>query len=116
MIYTQLYIFKYSYLIVIIIMISNYFLMSRVFTNGQGDQGSIPRRVIPKTQKIVLNAALLNTQHYKVRIKGKLTNSGNGVAPPLHLVVVTIEKGTFGSPSTTVANLVGQWYMVSNNK
>ena len=26
-------------------------LMSRVFTNGQGDWGSKPCRVIPKTQK-----------------------------------------------------------------
>ena len=26
-------------------------LMSRVFTNGLGDRGSIPGRVIPKTQK-----------------------------------------------------------------
>ena len=32
---------------------------------------SIPGRVIPKTQKIVLDASLLNTQHYKVGIKGK---------------------------------------------
>ena len=45
--------------------------MSRVFTNGPGDQGLIPGRVIPKTQRIVLDAALLNNQHYKVRIKGK---------------------------------------------
>ena len=36
-------------------------LMSRVFTNGLGDWGSIPGRVIPKTQKMVLDAALLNT-------------------------------------------------------
>ena len=50
-------------------------LMSRVFTNGLGDQGSIPGRVIPKTQKTVLDAALLNTQHYKVRIKGKVEQS-----------------------------------------
>ena len=49
--------------------------MSRVFANGPGDQGSIPDQVIPKTQKIVLNAALLNTQHYKVRIKGKVEQS-----------------------------------------
>ena len=46
-------------------------LMSRVFTNGPRDQGSILGRVIPKTQKMVLDAALLNTQHYKVWIKGK---------------------------------------------
>ena len=32
----------------------------------------IPGRVIPKTQKMVLDATLLNTQHYKVRIKGKV--------------------------------------------
>ena len=46
--------------------------MSRVFTNGLGDRGSIPGQVIPKTQKIVLDAAMLNTQYYKVRIKGKV--------------------------------------------
>ena len=50
--------------------------MSRVFTNGPGDRGSIPSWVIPKTQKMVLDAALLNTQHYKVRIKGKVEQSG----------------------------------------
>ena len=46
--------------------------MNRVFANGAGYQGSIPGRVIPKTQKMVLDAALINTQHYKVRIKGKV--------------------------------------------
>ena len=50
-------------------------LMSRVFANGSGDQGSIPGRVIPKTQKMVLDAALLNTQHYKVGVKGKVEES-----------------------------------------
>ena len=47
-------------------------LMSREFANGSRDRGSIPGRVIPKTQKMVLDAALLNTQHYKVRNKGKV--------------------------------------------
>ena len=37
-------------------------LVSRVFTNGPRDWGSIPSRVIPKTQKMVLNTSLLNTQ------------------------------------------------------
>ena len=46
--------------------------MVRVFANGPGDLGSIPGRVIPKTQKMVLDATLLNTQHDKVRIKGKV--------------------------------------------
>ena len=57
----------------------------RVFANGLGDLGSIPGRVIPKTQKMVLDASLLNTQHYKVRIKGKVEQSREGVAPsPTH--------------------------------
>ena len=51
--------------------------MVRVFTNVPGDLGSIPGRVIPKTQKMVLDATLLNTELYKVRIKG---NPGKGVA------------------------------------
>ena len=79
-------------------------LAVRVFANGPGDLGSIPGRVIPKTQKMVLDASLLNTQHYKVRIKGKVEQSWEGVATPLHLGVVAIEKGAFGSPSTMVAN------------
>ena len=45
------------------------------FANGPGGQGSIPGRVISKTQKRLLDAALLNTQHYNVRIKGKLEPS-----------------------------------------
>ena len=49
--------------------------MSRVFTNGLGDRDSIPGRVIPKTQKMELDTALLNTQHYKVWIKSKVEQS-----------------------------------------
>ena len=55
--------------------------MSRVFANGPGDLGSIPGRVIPKTQKMVLDATLLNIQHYKVGIKGKVEQSRKGVVP-----------------------------------
>ena len=46
-----------------------------MFAYGPGDRGSIPGRVIPKTQKMVLDIALLTTQHYKVRIKAKLEQS-----------------------------------------
>ena len=48
--------------------------MVRVFTNGLRDQDSIPVQVIPKTQKMVLDASLLYTQHYKVQINGKWCN------------------------------------------
>ena len=50
-------------------------LMSRVFANGPGDQGSIRGRVISKTQKMVLDTSLLNIQHHKVWIKGKVERS-----------------------------------------
>ena len=80
-------------------------IMVRVFANGPGDLGSIPGRVIPKTQKMVLDAILLNTQHYKVRIKGKVEQSREtSSALPYTFGVVAIEKGAFGLPSTTVAN------------
>ena len=49
--------------------------MVRVFTNGPEDQSSISGRVIPKTQKMLLEASLLNIQHYKVWIKGKVEQS-----------------------------------------
>ena len=42
--------------------------MSKVFANGPEDQASIPGRVMPKTQKMVLDAAL-------IRIKGKVEQS-----------------------------------------
>ena len=49
--------------------------MNRVLANASGDRGSIPGRVIPKTQKMILDAALLNTPQYKVQIKGKVKQS-----------------------------------------
>ena len=52
-----------------------YLVMSGVFANGQGDRSLIPGQVIAKTQKMVLDATLLNTQHYKVRIKGEVEQS-----------------------------------------
>ena len=82
-----------------------------VFANGPGDLGSIPGRVIPKTLKMVLDTSLLNTQQYKVRIEGKVEQSRERSSTPLHLGVVTIEKGASWSPSTTVANyhLIRSW-------
>ena len=47
----------------------------RVFANGSEDQRSISGLVIQKTQKMVLDSVLLNTQHYKVRIKSKVEQS-----------------------------------------
>ena len=49
--------------------------MIRLFANGPGNQASIPGRIIPKTQKMLPDDTLLNTQHYKVWIKCKVEKS-----------------------------------------
>ena len=91
-------------------------LVGRVLANRPEDMRSIPSRVIPKTLKMVLGASLLNTQRYKVRIKGKSgAIQGKELRPPLHLGVEAIEKGAFWSPSTTVANITiyMRWFIFS---
>ena len=52
---------------------------------------------------MVFDTSLLNTQQYKVRIKGKVTQSretSSALADTFG--VEAIEKGAFWSPSTTV--------------
>ena len=61
--------------------------VSRVFANGLGDQASIPVRVIPKIQIMVLDTSLLNTQHNKLRIKGKVKQSKERISI-LHYTLV----------------------------
>ena len=51
-------------------------LIGLVFANGSGDLGSISGRITPKTLRMVLDTPLLNTQQYKVRIKGKVEIQG----------------------------------------
>ena len=53
-----------------------------LFTNGLGDRGSISGRVIPKTQKIAIDAPSLNTQNYVVEIVCKWSNWEKGLTPP----------------------------------
>ena len=69
-VYIYIYIYIYMSLYIYI-----YIYMRRVFANGLEDCGSIPGWVIPMTQKIVLDSTLLNSQHYKVGIKGKVVQS-----------------------------------------
>ena len=67
------------------------------------DRGSILGRVIPKTQK---KWYLMLTLYYKVRIKGGEVIQGMEWCSLLHVRVVAIERGAFGSPSTKVANFI----------
>ena len=58
---------------------------------------------------MVFDTALLNTQQYKVRTKGKVEKfRERSSVLPLHLSVVSIEKGAFWSPSTTIAKIEKQ--------
>ena len=56
-------------------------MIVRVFANRPGDLGSIPSRVISKTQKMILDISLLINQRYKVRTKGRVEQSRERVAP-----------------------------------
>ena len=51
-----------------------------------------------RLKKMVLDTSLLNTQQCKVRIKGKVEQYKKRSS--------AIEKGAFGSPSTTVAKFL----------
>ena len=78
-IYIYIYIYAYIYIYIYAKYLHAYIYAFgpavRVFANGPGDLGSIPGRVIPKTLKMELDTTLLNTQHYKVRFKGKVEQS-----------------------------------------
>ena len=67
-------------------------LMSGVFTNGPGDQDSIPGWVIPKTQKMVFGAALLNTQPYSVLVKGTSFPGFLHFTLDAYLIIVSIKQ------------------------
>ena len=68
--------------------------VGRVFANGPRDRGSIPGRLKKWYFTLIIR--------YVSRVNW--SNPAERVAPPLHLGVVAIEKGAFGSPPTTVAS------------
>ena len=75
--------------------------MVRIFVSGAGDWISILGRVIPKTQKWYLMPPCLTLRiMYSSKVSGAIWEKE--LRPPLHLIVVAIEKGAFGSPSSSV--------------
>ena len=56
-------------------------LMSKVFTNGPGDRGSLPGRVISKTQKWYLMPPCLTFSIITQGLRVKWSNPENGVVP-----------------------------------
>ena len=65
----------------------------------------VPRLIHTKNSKMVLDASLVNTQHYDVCIKSKGVIQEKEYRPSQHLDIETIEKGAFGSLLTTVGQL-----------
>ena len=63
-------------------------VVDRVLATGPGYLRSIPGRVITKTLKIVPDTALLSTQQYKVRIKGKVEQSRKRIITLPHTSVL----------------------------
>ena len=60
--------------------------------NDLENLGSISGRVIPKIQKMVLDASLLITQHYKVQIRGKVGQSWERSSTLPHTLVWKLKK------------------------
>ena len=72
-------------------------LMSRVLPMTRATRVQSPGRVIPKTQKMVLDTALLCTPQYKERIKGKVEQSWEwSSAIPYTSVLQLLKREPFG--------------------
>ena len=55
--------------------------MVRVFAMAQKTRVQFQVESYQKLNKMVLDVALFNTQHYKIQINGKWSNPGKGVVP-----------------------------------
>ena len=88
--------------------------MSRAFANVPGDLGSIPDRFIPKTLKMVLDTSMLNTQQYKVHIKGKVEHSKErSRALPYTSVLQLLKREPSGRPRPQSPTLL---FTIRNNR
>ena len=70
-------------------------MMARVFANSLGDLGSIPGRVIPKSQKIVLDTSFLTLSIIRYGSRVKWSNPGKGVVPSPTPWCCSYWKGSF---------------------
>ena len=72
-IYACIYIYTYIYIRVLSINLIG--PVGWVLANDPPERFSVPGRVIPKIQKVVLDTSLFSPYHYKVRIKSKVERS-----------------------------------------
>ena len=71
-------------------------LVGIVFVNGLEDRDSIPSRVKPKTQKMILDAALLNTKYHILSFL-VCFDLGLNPSPPDHWQTLTFYIYIYGS-------------------
>ena len=78
----SLYLFIYSFINFFISMYG-FYLLSRVFASGLGDRGSIPGRVIPKTQKSYLMqpCLALSSIRWRLRVKWSIPGERSSAFP-----------------------------------
>ena len=63
---------------------------------------------------MVLDTSLLQTHRYKIHIEGKSVQSKEKEScPPLHLSVITKEKGAFRSPYNKINNFTWIFYLIA---
>ena len=86
------------------------YIMVKVFANGLGNQGSIPGWIIPKTQKMRLDAPCLTLNITRYRSRVKWSNPGKGVAPSPRPWCSSYWKGAFWLHLTTVNQLTTYIY------
>ena len=87
-----------------ILLIPKFCMMVRVFANGPGDLGSIPGRVIPKTQKWYLMPPYLTLSIIVYGSRVKWNDPGKGVAPSSTPRSSSYRKWSLRVPSTMVTN------------
>ena len=76
------------------------------------ETGVHPRLSHTKGTKMVLDTSLLNTQQFKVWIKGKVEQSRERSLALPSLGCSSYRKGALGSPSTTVTKFTFTFYFI----
>ena len=78
----------------------------QIYRNGPDDRGSIPSRVIPKTQKLYLMPSCLTHGIIRYGSRVSWVIRGKELSLFLHLSIAAIEKRAFGSLLTSVSQLI----------
>ena len=87
-----------------------------MFANRPEDWVSIPGRDIPKTQKIIFDASLLNIQNLKLWVKGKWSNLGKGIELSLTPWCGSYWKGSLHVDTKFIGALTIIYHMICDER